>query len=76
MWNWGGPREAIPTLKRAIELKPECLQAHDYLGTAYLKKGEREGGMEHFRILKILDAKFEGVLSKHLVLERKEAAND
>jgi tetratricopeptide (TPR) repeat protein len=60
----GRVEDAIPPLKRAIELKPECLESHDYLGMAYLKRGNREGAMEQLAMLKRLDPKFEGELSK------------
>jgi hypothetical protein len=65
----GRDREAIPPLMRAIELKPGCVEAHDYLGTAYLKNGERAGTMEQLRILKSFDPNFEGALSKQLASE-------
>jgi lipopolysaccharide biosynthesis regulator YciM len=56
-------------LRRAIELKPECVEAHDTLGRAYLKSGDRAGAVEQLRILKGLDPEFESVLNKQLESE-------
>jgi hypothetical protein len=56
----------VPPLKRAIDLKPECLQAHDFLGVAYFKSGDHQSAEEQLRILKRLNSVFEGSLSKLL----------
>lgn len=65
----GRDREAIPPLMRAIELKPECVEAHDYLGMAYFMNDDRARAMDQLRILKGFDPKLEGALSKQLASE-------
>jgi hypothetical protein len=53
-------------LKRAVELDPACTLAHDSLGMAHLETGNREGALKELRAIQLLDAGFEGELSKRL----------
>jgi len=62
--------QAVAPLKRAAELMPECLQAHDFLGVACLKTGDPQSAAEQLQIVKGLDPTFEGSLSKLLSTEK------
>jgi lipopolysaccharide biosynthesis regulator YciM len=53
-------------LKRAVELDPNCPQAHDSLGLAHLETGNREEALKELQAIQILDAGFDGELSKRL----------
>jgi Flp pilus assembly protein TadD len=53
-------------MKRATALDPENVEAHDSLGTAYFKTGDREKAMEELSIALRLDPKFQGELRKLL----------
>jgi hypothetical protein len=48
----------------------QCLEAHDFLGVAYFKSGDRQSAEEELRILKRLNSIFEGSLSKLLSGEK------
>lgn len=61
--------EAVSLSKRALELNPECLEAHDCLGVALLKNGDREAGLKELSILKRINASFEGDLKKLIASE-------
>ena len=50
----------------AVELKPDCPQAHDSLGLAHLETCNREEALKELQAIQLLDAGFEGELSKRL----------
>jgi len=62
----GRGQEGLALLKRAVELDPACTQAHDSLGMAQLETGNREGALKELQAIQLLDAGFEGELSKRL----------
>jgi len=41
--------EAIAKYRRAIEIRPQALEAHNNLGNALLKQGKRDEGIAHLR---------------------------
>jgi len=53
-------------LERAVELEPDCLQAHDSLGLAHLGTGNREKALKELHAIQLLDERFEGELGKKL----------
>ncbi len=64
--NLGHSEGAIAWLKRAIELHPESVEAHDSLGAAYFRSGDRGKASEELGITLRLDPKFQGELRKLL----------
>jgi tetratricopeptide (TPR) repeat protein len=59
-------QQSLPLLRKAIELEPESTEAHDFLGAALFRLGDREAAMEQLQILDRLDPKFDGVVKKLL----------
>lgn len=47
--------EAIETLKKALQLNPNNIGAHEFLGTAYAEAGQMEQAKEEYEKLKKLD---------------------
>jgi protein O-GlcNAc transferase len=68
----GRAEDALAPLKRAVELRPECLEAHDFLGAAYFQIGDARKAETERALMKTLDPSFEGALSKLLGAERHE----
>ena len=56
--------EAISVSRRALEVEPDCLEAHDCLGVALFKNGDRETGLNQLAIMEKLNPAFEGDLKK------------
>ncbi len=49
--------KAIERYKVAIMLRPIFVEAHDYLARAYLAKGDKEGTLHGYEIVRRLDQK-------------------
>jgi Tfp pilus assembly protein PilF len=67
-------QEALAPLKLAVELRPKCLEAHDFLGVAYLKTHDNTSAEEELRLLNNLDSSFAGSLSKLLCTEKRSGS--
>lgn len=48
---------SVEAYRRALSLRPDFAPAHDYLARTYLAMGERQKAMEHYEILRRLDAR-------------------
>jgi protein O-GlcNAc transferase len=62
---------AIAEYQKAVKLKPDCVEAHDALGCAHLKNGDRDAAMEELQKVEGLDAAFDSALRDELA-EGKE----
>jgi tetratricopeptide (TPR) repeat protein len=56
--------KALEAYKRALELKPDYANAHEYLGRTYLAMGNKDAAMREYDVLKRLDAKMADELLK------------
>ena len=58
----------IEALKEAIRIKPDCIEAHYLLGSAYVKKGNKDDALKEYEILndsgKILAGKLLKLINK------------
>ncbi len=45
---------AIRTYKRAIDLKPDLAEAHEYIGEAYAEMSKFDLAEKHLQVLKVL----------------------
>jgi Flp pilus assembly protein TadD len=62
----GRSGDAVPSLKRALELRPDEPEAHYLLGVAYFRLGNLDDAREQCRILKRLGSSKEQELTKLL----------
>lgn len=58
----GEDTAAVEAYKKAIQFRPDFAIAHYKLGLLYAKRGQRSSAMEHYRILRDLDAKLADAL--------------
>ena len=69
----GRYKEASEALERAIELKPDDLQAHSFLGVTRFMQNDREGAMEEYRLIMKKDPALAAELLKGLNELSREA---
>ncbi len=58
----GKYEQSLKYYKKAIEIKPDFAEAHEYIGESYLGIGDRESAWKHYTILVDLESEQADVL--------------